>query len=91
MKRNFRRQAGGASSQLKQPDGTQKVRPFRRAKPDEIQREMTGGGVVGCVCGNDFICTGYYEYDYMGQFWRNCTCCKKAFENIMFAEGSNRK
>ena len=61
MKRNFRRQAGGASSQLKQPDGTQKVRPFRRAKPDEIQREMTGGGVVGCVCGNDYICAGYYE------------------------------
>lgn len=66
-RRSFRNQSG--TSDIKGP----KRQPTKRD---------TGGGVVGCVCGNAFICAGYYEYDYMGQFWRNCDCCKRAFEAL---------
>lgn len=78
-RKSFRAQSGRKGSAMSQPKGAVKKQPATKS--------TTEGTKVACVCGEGFICMGQYEYDAVGQFWRNCTCCEKKFQQTGLTQG----
>ena len=78
-RKSFRAQSGRKGSAMSQPKGVVKKQPATKA---------AGAGMeVACVCGEGFVCIGYYEEDVAGQLWRNCTCCERHFKQVGLTAG----